>query len=91
MPERPFEAPQSEQLDQQRSLSRLQQALERLDESKRAAFVLYEVEELTLAEIAEALSIPLQTAYSRIKTARETLREALEPGGTVKGGVREAG
>ena len=91
MPDRPFEAQQPEQVDQKRSLSRLQQALERLDESKRAAFVLYEVEELTLAEIAEALSIPLQTAYSRIKTARETLREALEPGGGVKGGVREAG
>jgi RNA polymerase sigma-70 factor (ECF subfamily) len=91
MPDGPSEARQPEQVDQRRSMSRLLLALERLDEGKRAAFVLYEVEELTLAEIAEALGIPLQTAYSRIKTARETLREALEPIHPGTGGVREAG
>ena len=90
MPDRVFDAQQPEEVDRRRSMSRLQLALERLDESKRAAFVLYEVEELTLAEIAEALSIPLQTAYSRVKAAREMLREALEASGGAKGGVREA-
>jgi RNA polymerase sigma-70 factor (ECF subfamily) len=50
-----------------------------LDEGKRAAFVLYEVEELTLAEVSEALEVPLQTVYSRIKSARQTLRATLAP------------
>ena len=56
------------------------------------ALVLYEVEELTLAEVAEALGVPLQTAYSRIKAARQELRQELtrEQQGKL-GGAREAG
>jgi RNA polymerase sigma-70 factor (ECF subfamily) len=49
--------------------------LEELDESKRAAFVLYEIEELTLREVAEALGCPLQTAYSRLEAARTHVRQ----------------
>lgn len=49
---------------------RLRRALDELDEEQRGAFVLYEIEELTLRETAEALSCPLQTAYSRLRAAR---------------------
>ena len=45
--------------------------LESLDEEKRAVFVLYEIEDLAMPEIAEALSLPLQTAYSRLYAARK--------------------
>jgi RNA polymerase sigma-70 factor, ECF subfamily len=81
---------QHDRLEQSRRLQRTLVALDALDESKRAAFVLYEVEELTLAEVSEALEVPLQTVYSRIKAARETLRATLAPNHD-KRGVRETG
>ncbi|HET9956239.1 MAG TPA: RNA polymerase sigma factor [Polyangiaceae bacterium] len=48
--------------------------LDRLDEEKRAAFVLYEIEELTVREVAEVMGCPLQTAYSRLGAAREQMQ-----------------
>lgn len=48
-------------------------ALDQLDETKRAVFVLYEIEGLTMPEIAQALDCPLQTAYSRLYAAREAV------------------
>lgn len=53
---------------------RLLQGLDRLDEDKRAAFVLYEIEELTVREVADAMGCPLQTAYSRLNAAREHMK-----------------
>jgi RNA polymerase sigma-70 factor, ECF subfamily len=86
------DAEQLDEVHRARELRRMLEALDGLDEGKRAAFVLYEVEELTLAEVSEALDVPLQTAYSRIKSAREALKAKLErPGSAAKGGVREAG
>jgi RNA polymerase sigma-70 factor, ECF subfamily len=41
---------------------------------QRALFVLHEVEELSVPEAAEVLAIPLNTAYSRLRTAREIFR-----------------
>lgn len=49
-------------------------SLDELDEDKRAAFVLYEIEELSLREVAEAIGCPLQTAYSRLQAARNQVR-----------------
>ena len=69
---------------------KLLQALDCLSEEKRAALVLHDVEELTLGEVAEALGVPLQTVYSRIKAARQELRRELERG-SAQGGSREAG
>lgn len=92
LPERGGAADQLEQLDQRAQRQRLMRALERIGEEKRTALVLYEVEELTLAEVSEALGVPLQTVYSRIKAARQELRQELlrEPQGLL-GGAREAG
>jgi len=53
---------------------RLLTTLDRLDDDKREAFVLYEIEELPLREVAEALGCPLQTAYSRLQAARSVVR-----------------
>lgn len=55
----------------------LDRVLGRLDDDKRAAFVLYEIEELSLKELATALGCPLQTAYSRLQAARREVEEAL--------------
>jgi RNA polymerase sigma-70 factor (ECF subfamily) len=46
-----------------------------LDEDKRAVFVLYELEELDMKEVAAALGCPLQTAYSRLHAARAKVTE----------------
>lgn len=62
--------------EQRQALTRLDEVLDGLDDDKRAAFVLYEIEELTLAEIAEAVGAPLPTVYSRLKAARKAVEEA---------------
>ena len=51
----------------------LDRILDELDDDKRSVFVLYEIEELTMAEVAEALGCPLQTAYSRLHAARKVV------------------
>lgn len=88
-PDSGFEAQQPEQVERSRRVERVLGALERLSDEKRTAFVLYEVEELTLAEISEALGVPLQTVYSRIKSARDALRVDLAP--AQEGAALEAG
>ena len=47
------------------------------DADKRAVFVLYELEELAMAEVAEAIGCPLQTAYSRLHAARADFEAAV--------------
>jgi RNA polymerase sigma-70 factor (ECF subfamily) len=57
----------------------IQKALGNLSEDHRAVFVLAELHDLSLAEIANALSIPENTAKTRLFRAREQLRKLLEP------------
>ena len=52
--------------------------LRELDVDKRAVFVLSEIEGMTAPEIADALSIPLGTAYSRLRAAWKRLGDAAE-------------
>ena len=54
----------------------VQHLLAELDEDKRAVLVLYEIEGLTMREVAEVVGCPLQTAYSRLHAARALLHEA---------------
>jgi RNA polymerase sigma-70 factor, ECF subfamily len=51
--------------------------LDQLDGDKREVFVLYELEELTMAEVAQLLDCPLPTAYSRLHAAREAVQAAV--------------
>ncbi len=46
--------------------------LEQLSLELRAVFVLYELEEFTMAEIAESLELPPGTVASRLRRGRET-------------------
>jgi len=55
----------------------LDRILEGLDDDKRAVFVLYEIEELPMAEVAAAVGCPLQTAYSRLHAARRDVDAAV--------------
>jgi RNA polymerase sigma-70 factor (ECF subfamily) len=67
-------AVQHDELERRQLRDLLHQAVARLDETKRAVFVLHELEELSMTEIAEAISCPLQTAYSRLHAARREVR-----------------
>jgi RNA polymerase sigma-70 factor (ECF subfamily) len=57
----------------------LQEALETLPPEQRAVFVLRAVEEMSYAEIAEALELSPGTVMSRLFRAREKLARALGP------------
>jgi RNA polymerase sigma-70 factor, ECF subfamily len=50
-----------------------------LEDDQRAVFVLYEIEDLSMPEVAEALGCPQTTAYSRLYAARKLLRAAVQP------------
>jgi RNA polymerase sigma-70 factor, ECF subfamily len=71
--------------DQKRMREMLDRVLSQIDESLRAVFVLHEFEEMTAAEIAEAVGIPRGTVASRLRRARSEFRArvaALGAGGT---------
>jgi RNA polymerase sigma-70 factor (ECF subfamily) len=53
-------------------------ALGRLDLDRRAVLVMHDMEECTVPQIAEALAIPVNTAYSRLRSAREQFTKAVD-------------
>ncbi len=57
---------------------RAQRALAELDDDKRRVFVLHELEQLTMPEVAAMLGCPLKTAFSRFYSARKALQERLQ-------------
>ncbi|HTQ04450.1 MAG TPA: sigma-70 family RNA polymerase sigma factor [Polyangiaceae bacterium] len=61
--------------DQKRARQMLDRVLSDMDGDLRTVFVLYEFEELSMAEIAEALSIPRGTVASRLRRARSDFRD----------------
>ncbi len=66
----------SEVLEHRRSIDRVQQALEALDDDRRAVFVLFELEGESCEAIAAGMGIPVGTVYSRLHTARRKFRKA---------------
>jgi RNA polymerase sigma-70 factor (ECF subfamily) len=58
-------------------LDLLESVLAELDEPKREVFVMVEVLEMTVPEVVQSLEIPLNTAYSRLRMARQAFEEAL--------------
>lgn len=57
---------------------RLRDVLDRMDLDKRAIFVMFEIDEVPCEAIAEMLSIPIGTVYSRLHAARKEFAKALE-------------
>jgi RNA polymerase sigma-70 factor, ECF subfamily len=55
----------------------LMSLLDQLDGPKREIFALVDVEDLSVPEAAEVLGIPLNTAYSRLRVARQNFEAAL--------------
>ncbi len=60
--------------EQSDNVRKLWELLDGIDASKREVFIMAELQELTCPEIAKALNIPLNTAYSRLRHARKHSR-----------------
>ena len=69
---------QFEDLAQRRAWRRLEAVLDQMDAGKREAFVLYELENLPMSQVATILGCPLQTAYARLHAARRLVFQAFE-------------
>ena len=66
-----------DQLEDRQSRALLDAALSKLDSDKRAVFVLFELEELSMVEVAEIVRCPVQTAYARLYAGRREIEGAL--------------
>ncbi|MFM2416306.1 MAG: hypothetical protein RL385_1029 [Pseudomonadota bacterium] len=71
--ERDVAPTQHQHVEDQQALRLGYQLLEALPPQEREVFVLYEVEDMTMSEIAQVMGCPLQTGYSRLNRARERI------------------
>ncbi len=60
--------------DRERARALLDEVLEQMEVKLRSVFVLFELEELSTAQIAEMLELPAGTVASRLRRARESFR-----------------
>lgn len=67
-----------DQHEREQRLAILGRVLDSLDADKRAIFVLTEIQGETVVSAAQGLGINLDTAYSRLRSARQRFREAAE-------------
>ena len=65
-------------LERSRKLELLRRALDEMNEKDRAAFVLFELEELSAPEIARELRSSVSAVMSRVRRARAVLERVLE-------------
>ena len=68
---------QDAMLERHDDAASLLQALERLSPKLREVFVLYEIEEMPMLDVARTLGCPRFTAYTRLHAARAALRQHL--------------
>jgi RNA polymerase sigma-70 factor, ECF subfamily len=67
-----------DRLVQAEAMTLAQTALEGIEIERRAVFILHEIDGSSVPEIANALGLPLNTAYSRLRVARDEFRAALQ-------------
>jgi len=80
----------ADQLIAREDLDTAELALQRLDLDRRAVLLLHEVDGNSVPEIARALEIPLNTAYSRLRLAREDFQLAYRRISRQRGGNESA-
>lgn len=66
-----------ERFEKRQAAELVLEAMDALDEDKRAALVMHVLEGLSGPEVAAFLGLPVDTAYSRIKAGRRVLRARL--------------
>ena len=67
----------AENAEQQEAVRLLHALLDELDDERREVFVMSELEQMVMPEIAEALGINVNTAYARLRAARQEFEQAL--------------
>ena len=67
----------AELVDRKRARALLDEIIASLPDDARPVFVLYELESMTMAEIANVLAIPPGTVASRLRRARELFESAI--------------
>lgn len=77
-----------EQLARVRARAVLDEILDALGDELRAVFVLFELEQMSSPEIAEALGIPVGTVASRLRRARESFQAHARRRASSSGGPR---
>lgn len=83
----PASAPTAEQALERMDQSRLvAEALECLDFDRRSVLVAFELDDIPMKAIAETTGVPLFTAYSRLRLARDDFRAAVERLAKKRGG-----
>lgn len=79
------EAPVDEKVDAMRAARLLDELLAQLDDAQREVFVLADLHDLTAPEIAEITGANLNTVYSRLRLARQSLAAAAARAHTTQG------
>ncbi|GAC1352095.1 MAG: sigma-70 family RNA polymerase sigma factor [Polyangiales bacterium] len=69
--------PADERLASDQARRLVMDALQAIDLDRRAVFVMHDLDEHPMKEIAESLGVPLFTAYSRLRVAREEFSAAV--------------
>jgi len=64
-------------LEQRQARRLVMEALSRLEPKRRGVFVLHEIYELSMPEVAEIVEAPLNTLYSRLRLARRDFAETI--------------
>jgi RNA polymerase sigma-70 factor (ECF subfamily) len=64
-------------LERKEALAVLDRALAAIDFERRAVFVMHEIDELSMPVIAETLGVGVNTAYSRLRLARDEFLRAV--------------
>jgi len=80
-----------ELLDRHRARAVLDRVLEAIDMELRVVFILFELEEMSTIQIGELLEIPVGTASSRLRRAREAFEavvKRMKARGELRGGAR---
>lgn len=82
--------PQDVLADQKQMLSLLDAVLDQLPTELRTVFVLFELQEVPMAQIANMLDVPIGTVGSRLRRAREEFEKLLASHGTTTSGGEES-
>ena len=67
----------AEEAEKAEAMQVLHRLLDGMDDERREVFVMAELEQMTMPEIADVLAINLNTAYARLRVARTDFEEGL--------------
>lgn len=67
-------------LDRHRAMAKVRAVLDAMEPGRREVFVMFELEAISMKQVAEMVGCPLQTAYTRLHAARREVALALGEG-----------